>query len=185
MSGLNQTFLDMPTGLDGLRLLRPRVFSDLRGIFVKTFHADLFQSLGIPFAPCEEFYSISAKGVVRGMHFQLPPKAHSKLVYCVAGRVLDVVIDLRANSPSFQQVFSRELTAASPELLFIPMGFAHGFLALEDRSIMVYQTDQVHIPELDTGIAWNSFGFSWPVRDPVVSDRDQRFPTLKGFSTPF
>src|SRR5204863_1808973 len=114
----------------------------------------------------------SAKGVVRGMHFQVPPAAHAKLVYCAHGRVLDVVLDMRRQSPRFGQVFSRELDAAKSELLFIPAGLAHGFLSLEDDSLMVYKTDHVYAAEHDQGIAWDSFGFKWPLdQPPIMSDR--------------
>jgi dTDP-4-dehydrorhamnose 3,5-epimerase len=173
------------TALPGLKVLRPRIFRDARGDFVKTYHAGIFRELGIPFAPAEEFFSVSHKNVVRGMHFQTPPHAHAKLVYCAAGRVLDVVVDLRRESPAFGRYVSRELSAANREMFFIPEGFAHGFLSLEDDTMMVYQTSTVHAPASDAGILWNSFGFDWPVSAPLVSDRDQAFPALAGFDSPF
>jgi len=185
MSAGAALFEAVATGFPGLALLRPRIFEDRRGIFVKTFHADLFRELGISFEPREEFYSISAKGALRGMHFQLPPAAHAKLVYCLGGRVLDVTLDMRRSSPAFGRAFSCELDAARRELLFIPAGFAHGFLALEDNSLMVYKTDVVHTPACDSGIAWNSFGFEWPIPLPVLSDRDSRFVAWRDFSSPF
>jgi dTDP-4-dehydrorhamnose 3,5-epimerase-like enzyme len=99
--------------------------------------------------------------------------------------VLDVVLDLRTGSPAFGKVYGRELSPDSAELLLIPKGLAHGFLALEDDSAMVYQTDTVHTPECDAGIRWNSFGFRWPVDAPVMSDRDKAFPDLGSFASPF
>ncbi len=185
MSTAPSPFTSVPTGFPGLHLLRPRLFRDQRGTFVKTFHAEHFAALGLAFAPREEFYSVSARNVVRGMHFQAPPAAHAKLVYCARGRVLDVVVDLRQESPRYRKVFGRELNAAAAELLFIPVGFAHGFLALEDDSTMVYQTDVVHTPDCDAGIAWDSIGFAWPVRDAILSERDRGFPRLETFATPF
>src|SRR5262245_43181843 len=131
-------FESIATGFPGLVLLRPRLFQDQRGLFVKTFRADEFHSLGIPFAPREEFYSISAKNVLRGMHFQLPPAAHAKLVYCLSGRVLDVVLDMRRSSPCFGKTFSCNLDDKTRELLFVSVGFTHGFLWLDDISFMVY-----------------------------------------------
>lgn len=175
----------LPTDLPGVLVLRPRVFSDARGTFVKTYHADTFRDLGIPFTPREEFFSVSARGVVRGMHFQLPPAAHDKLVYCVAGAVLDVVLDLRPGGPTYGCSITRELSQDNREMLFIPVGCAHGFLALTDGAVMVYQTSTVHTPAQDAGILWNSFGFTWPVTDPVLSDRDRRFPALSEFRSPF
>ncbi len=173
----------VPTELPGLKIIRPKIFQDARGTFVKAFHRDIFHQLGLDFEPREEFFSTSAKGVLRGMHFQLPPAAHAKLVYCIAGRVLDVVLDLRKDSPMFGRSVARELNATSREMFFIPVGFAHGFLALEDNATMVYQTSTVHSPAHDAGIVWNSFGFDWPVKNPLMSDRDQKFPALRVTST--
>ena len=175
----------LPTGFDGLFVLQPKITEDRRGCFVKTYHDGLFQELGIPFAPREQFFSVSARDVLRGMHFQLSPMAHSKLVYCIAGRVLDVVLDLRRACASHGQAFARELSAAHREMLFIPAGFAHGFLALEDGSTMVYQTSTVHSPPHDSGILWNSFGFRWPVSHPILSERDGRFPAWNDFASSF
>jgi dTDP-4-dehydrorhamnose 3,5-epimerase len=175
----------VPTELPGLKLIRPKIFQDARGSFVKTFHADFFREHGIAFEPREEFFSTSAKDVLRGMHFQLPPVAHAKLVYCIAGRVLDVVLDLRKNSPTFGSSCARELNAASREMFFIPVGFAHGFLALGDGATMVYQTSTVHSPAHDAGVSWDSFGFDWPVKTPILSERDKIFPPWHGFEPPF
>jgi dTDP-4-dehydrorhamnose 3,5-epimerase len=175
----------VPTELPGLQIIRPRIFQDARGSFVKTFHRDVFRELGLDFEPREEFFSTSAKGVLRGMHFQLPPAAHAKLVYCIVGSVLDVVLDLRKNSPAFGRSCVRELSAANREMFFIPVGFAHGFLALEDGATMVYQTSTVHSPTHDAGVRWDSLGFNWPVKAPVLSERDEKFPALRDFQSPF
>jgi dTDP-4-dehydrorhamnose 3,5-epimerase len=178
-------FQVLETTLPGVRVLQPRLFEDVRGRFVKTYQADAFQAAGIDFVPHQEFYSVSTRGVLRGMHFQVPPAAHQKLVYCSRGRVLDVVLDLRKGSPGFGHAYSRELTAETAELLFIPKGLAHGFLALEDDSTMVYQMDTVYTPECDAGILWNSFGFDWPVAKPILSERDKAFPGFTSFVSPF
>jgi dTDP-4-dehydrorhamnose 3,5-epimerase len=175
----------IPTELPGLCLIRPRLFQDARGSFVKTYHRDAFREAGLDFAPREEFFSTSAKNVLRGMHFQLPPAAHAKLVYCVTGSALDVVLDLRKNSPTFGRFQARELNAASREMFFIPVGCAHGFLALEDDTTMVYQTSTVHSPAHDAGVRWNSFGFGWPAKHPVLSERDQKFSAFNEFKSPF
>ena len=169
----------------GLKTLRPRVFQDQRGTFVKTFHAGLFESLGLVFAPKEEFFSISHRNVLRGMHFQLPPADHAKVVYCIVGRVLDVVVDLRQGSRTFGRCHAGELSAENRWVLFIPTGFAHGFLSLEDNTTMIYQTSSVHSPAHDVGIRWDSIGFNWPVQNPIMSDRDQQFPALADFKPPF
>ena len=120
------------------------------------------------------------------MHFQVPPAAHSKLVFCLQGRVLDVLLDMRRSSPRFGQVFSCELDAVKREILFIPVGFTHGFLSLEDNSLMMYKTDVIHSPEHDKGIAWDSFGFNWPLSGPpIMSDRDRKFVRWPDFQNPF
>ena len=174
-----------PTELPGLCVIRPRIFADARGSFVKTFHRDVFREHGMDFEPREEFFSLSAKNVLRGMHFQMPPAAHAKLVYCIAGRALDVALDIRKNSPAFGRCHARELNDRNREILFIPVGLAHGFLALEDNTTMVYQASTVHSAAQDTGIVWNSFGFDWPLKNPVLSERDRKFPTLREFRSPF
>ena len=179
-------FQKLETHFSGLILLQPRIFKDHRGSFIKSFHETDFRALGITFSLREEFYSTSAKNVLRGMHFQVPPAAHAKLVYCVQGRVLDVVLDLRRSSPRFGQSFGCELDSVKRQILFIPAGFAHGFLSLEDDSLMVYKTDHIHAPEQDQGIAWNSFGFQWPLNQPpTISERDRQFPPWPDFQSPF
>jgi dTDP-4-dehydrorhamnose 3,5-epimerase len=178
-------FQKIETACAGLFVIKPRVFTDPRGSFVKTYHENLFLDLGLAFTPREEFFSVSAKNVLRGMHFQLPPAAHAKLVYCATGRILDVVLDLRSNSPTRGQAVSRELSAANREMFFIPPGFAHGFLSLEDDTLTVYKTDFVYAPAQDAGIGWNSFGFNWPVAQPIVSERDSKFPAWSDFQSPF
>ena len=175
----------VPTELPDLQVIRPRIFRDARGSFVKTFNRNTFHELGLDFEPREEFFSTSAKNVLRGMHFQLPPADHAKLVYCITGSVLDVVLDLRKNSPAFGRSCARELSAANREMFFIPAGFAHGFLTLDDGATMVYQTSTGYSPAHDAGVCWDSFGFDWPVKNPILSERDQKFPALRDFLSPF
>ncbi len=166
------------------RILETKGLEDHRGAFIKTFHADAFSKLGLPVDWKEEFYSTSRKDVLRGMHFQLPPHDHDKLVYCIRGRVLDVLLDLRRGG-DFGKTASVELSAGNRRLLFIPKGIAHGFLALEDDCVMVYKTTTVHAPTHDAGVHWRSFGFDWPIRDPIISVRDEGFPQFNEFASPF
>ena len=133
----------------------------------------------------EEFFSTSAKDVLRGMHFQIPPHAHQKLIYCVNGKVLDVLLDLRQCSPTYGRSISLELSAANRHVLYIPVGFAHGFLSMEDQSCLVYKTDAVHAPLHDAGIRWDSFGFAWPSDAPLISGRDLAHPAFSEFHSPF
>lgn len=166
-------------------LIQPKIHVDPRGSFVKTWHPDLLAAHGVAMTFAEEFYSVSRRGVVRGMHFQAPPRALDKLVYCVAGRILDVVLDLRKDQPTYGQSWSWELSEANASMLFIPAGFAHGFLALDESNTVVYKTSTVHSPEHDHGLRWDSFGFSWPEKSPLVSERDRHLPTLREFRSPF
>jgi dTDP-4-dehydrorhamnose 3,5-epimerase len=173
------------TELDGVRVIRPRVFEDIRGSFVKTYHVELLRECGVAFVPQEEFFSVTRQNVIRGMHFHVPPRAQTRLVHCIWGKVLDVVVDLRKSSRTFGRVLARELTAANREMLFIPEGFAHGFLALTEPSVTVYLGSPTHSPPHDTGIAWHSIDFDWPAKNPVLSDRDRRLPALRDFQSPF
>ena len=174
--------------LPGVKILRPFVFEDTRGNFVKPFHEDQLAAHGIAMTVREEFFSNSAAGVLRGMHFQIPPHAHQKLVYCITGKVLDVLLDLRRDSSSFGKSTSFELSAANRHVVHIPAGFAHGFFSLENGSCLVYKTDAVHAPAFDSGIRWDSFGFAWPLPDgssPEISERDMKHPAMDQFESPF
>jgi len=171
--------------LNGVLVFSPRLVSDKRGIFAKTFHSESFAQQGVRFALREEFYSISAKNVIRGMHFQSPPHDLGKLVMCLQGRLLDVVVDLRRSQPTFGRWWSIELSADNSRVLFVPSGLAHGFLSLADGSMTHYKTTAVHSPAHDQGIRWDSFGFTWPVSSPVLSERDMNLPRLDDFKSPF
>ncbi|ALT76195.1 dTDP-4-dehydrorhamnose 3,5-epimerase [Paucibacter sp. KCTC 42545] len=175
----------IPTKLEGCYQVRPFFAQDERGTFVKTFHAERFSALGLPTVWCEEFYSSSRKGVIRGMHFQTPPHDHEKLVYCMQGRVLDVVVDLRKGSPTYGRHLPVELDASSGHGLLIPKGMAHGFLALDDDVLMAYKVTSAYAPANDAGISWDSFGLDWGIDQPIVSMRDRAHPALADFDSPF
>lgn len=170
--------------LPGCFLLEPTCFRDSRGKFVKTYHEGLYKTLGIHLEIREEFYSVSQKGVVRGMHFQSPPYEHDKLVYCIGGAVRDVLLDLRKGS-GYGGIASVILSADNINLIYIPKGIAHGFVALTEGALMLYKTNSVHEPEGDKGILWNSFGFDWAVTNPIVSERDQKHKSFVDFKSPF
>jgi dTDP-4-dehydrorhamnose 3,5-epimerase len=172
-------------GLPGCYAIRPRVFSDDRGAFVKMFPAPGLRELGTDTDWQEELWSSSRRGVLRGMHFQVPPADHAKLVYCVHGEILDVMLDLRRGSPAFGQHRHITLSSANGIGLYVPSGCAHGFLSMRDESTVLYKITSVHSPENDRGIAWDSFGFDWPVDEPMMSDRDRRHPRLADFVSPF
>ncbi len=173
------------TNLNGLFVIQSNVFADQRGVFIKTFHKKFFEDNGLESDFRESFFSISKKNVIRGMHFQLPPDDHVKLVYCAKGEILDVVVDIRKNSPTYGKFFSIDLTESNGKIMYIPKGFAHGFKSLTDNSVVVYMTTKEYSPENDAGIRWDSFGFNWKVENPIISQRDKSFLPLKEFNSPF
>lgn len=170
------------TEMSDVFIIHPFLFEDARGGFVKTMQDVFFEEHGLNFNFRESFYSISHKNVIRGLHFQYPPQDHDKLVYVVKGRILDVVLDLRRSSPTFGHSFSIELNETNKHMLYIGKGIAHGFLALEDNSIVEYHTTTSQSRELEGGILWNSFGFEWPIENPIMSDRDKAFVSFKHFT---
>jgi dTDP-4-dehydrorhamnose 3,5-epimerase len=174
-----------PSELHGCFVLDPRVARDERGSFVKTFHAEAFLAHRLATGFVEQFYTVSGRGVLRGMHLQLPPHEHAKLVYCVAGTVLDVALDVRGGSPTYGRHLSIELSAEQPRALYLPPGIAHGFYTLSESATLVYNVTSVHAPGSDAGIRWDSFGFAWPGAAPTLSARDRALPALDEFDTPF
>lgn len=173
-----------PTALAGVMLLENFVSQDKRGIFVKTFHASSFQESSLTVDFQESYYSVSHKDVVRGMHFQLPPHEHDKLVYVTQGKILDVIVDLRVASPSYQQHVAIPLDEHTTAV-YIPRGCAHGFLTLSETATVVYNVTSVYEPAADAGIRWDSIGFAWPTQTPIVSDRDAAFGSLAEYQPAF
>lgn len=171
--------------ISDLKLLHLCHSADERGDFVKTFHAIDFEKYQIDMEIKESFYSISNKDVIRGMHFQLPPSQHSKLVFCSHGAIVDVVLDLRKDSPSYLQFISVELQASKPQALFIPAGCAHGFKSLADYTITNYFVSSAYDASADAGIHYQSFGFDWGIANPIISKRDKSFPSITEFQSPF
>jgi dTDP-4-dehydrorhamnose 3,5-epimerase len=173
------------TELKGVYVIENRVFKDERGKFVKTFNFDIFKEKGIEINFKESFYTFSKKGVIRGMHFQTPPMEHDKLVYVSSGKIIDVILDLRKDSPTFGKHISVELSEENGKSVFIPKGFAHGFQSLEDDSEVVYLTTSVYSPDNDGGVFYDSFEMQWPLENFSTSDRDKTFPKLNEFNSPF
>lgn len=174
-----------PSKLSGCYKFSPKIINDVRGRFVKIFHEPSYAALGLETNFTEEYYSISHKNVIRGLHFQVPPMDHVKMVYCLEGHALDVVLDLRVCSPTYGQFELFELNSINSSSIYIPKGMAHGFCALSENTIMVYKVSTVYSPAHDAGILWNSAGIQWPTEDVVMSTRDQGFPTLAQFESPF
>ncbi len=173
------------TDIDGVYIIDSKSFVDERGLFLKTFHAEVFEKNNLAIDFKEEYYSISNKNVIRGMHFQIPPNDLEKLVYCIKGRVLDVMVDLRKKSATYNKYITINLSGSDGQIVYIPKGVAHGFCSLEDDTIMMYKVTNVYAPESDRGILWDSFGLKWPIVKPIVSSRDLSFPSLEEFNSPF
>lgn len=175
----------LPTALPGCFLLQPNILRDERGCFVKVFHQQTFREQGLATDFSEEYYSVSHRRVLRGLHFQTPPHAHAKLLYCVQGKVLDAAVDLRLGSPTYGQHIMIELDAEHGQALYLAPGVAHGFYTLSEQALMVYKVTTTYSPAHDTGILWNSAGIVWPDADPILSARDRGFVPLAGFRSPF
>ncbi len=171
------------TGFPGLVRVRPRVFADERGQFMETFNARRFaEEAGIGAQFVQDNESRSAKGVLRGLHYQVAPHAQGKLVRVVKGAVLDVCVDLRRGSPMFGKHYKLRLDDVSNELLFIPGGMAHGFLSLADDTVFSYKCTAYYAPEAERTLLWNdpALGIEWGVEDPLVSLKDQAGSLLAG-----
>jgi dTDP-4-dehydrorhamnose 3,5-epimerase len=169
-----------PTGIDGLVEIIPTVYNDHRGWFFEFFKENTFHQIGITQPFIQENISFSYKGVIRGLHFQVPPFEQAKLVTVLHGSVLDVVVDLRTNSPTFGKVYTCLLSSSLHNMLMVPAGFAHGFAALED-SIFFYKTSALYQPGSEQGIIWNDpqLNIPWPFENPILSEKDRNLPTLE------
>jgi dTDP-4-dehydrorhamnose 3,5-epimerase len=173
------------TPFAGLYILETVNFCDERGSFQKTFNSDFFKEHGLAADFQEFYYSVNRKNVIRGMHFQIPPFDHVKVVYVSFGRIMDVVVDLRKESETYGKCFSVEMNSQRGQFLYIPKGFAHGFLSLEDNSIVNYAQTSCYSKEHDKGVDSLSIGFDWHVDNPIRSGRDLTFPKLADFNSPF
>jgi dTDP-4-dehydrorhamnose 3,5-epimerase len=172
------------------RIIVPKRYVDDRGWFSETYHEQRLRDLGITCRFVQDNQSSSKRaGTLRGLHFQLPPMAQAKLVTVLRGRILDAVVDIRQGSPTFGKYVSEELSAKSGHQLYIPVGFAHGLLTLEDDVVVMYKTAEHYAPGHDSGIRWNDpdIAFPWPVNeaDIITSEKDRRLPMLKEFVSPF
>ena len=171
------------TKIEDVIIIEPKVHGDDRGYFVETFRADkLEEFLGYKINFCQDNESKSSKGVLRGLHYQLPPHAQTKLVRVIQGRVLDVAVDIRKNSATFGKYVAVELSAENKKQMLVPRGFAHGFVVLEDDTIFAYKVDNYYSPECDRGIAFDdeSLNIDWILEkeELKLSDKDTKQPKL-------
>ena len=169
------------------KLITPSRHSDHRGFFSETYSRSRYAEMGIDVEFVQENHSLSgAVGTLRGLHFQAPPHPQAKLVRCVRGMIFDVAVDIRRNSPTFGQWESHKLTAENGHQLYVPVGFAHGFVTLEPDSEIVYKCTDYYAPETEGAVHWSSCGIDWPLTvDPILSDKDVIAPAFTDFVSPF
>jgi dTDP-4-dehydrorhamnose 3,5-epimerase len=172
----------MPMAIPDICLIEPKIFGDERGFFFESFNQRVFnEAIGLDLCFVQDNHSKSAKNVLRGLHYQLPPKAQGKLVRVIAGEVFDVAVDIRRDSPTFGQSVSAVLSADNRRQIWIPTGFAHGFLVLSDTAEFLYKTTEYYAPECERSLAWNdpALGIVWPLRQaPILSAKDAGAPNL-------
>ena len=172
--------------IEGCLLIKFSTHVDDRGVFVKTFNRDLLKGTPLQeFSLEEEFFTKSCKDVIRGLHFQIPPFHHNKVVSCTDGKVTDVLVDLRVRSCTYGKCCSIDLNSEFYQSVYIPAGVAHGFISRSENSTMCYKVDKKYSAKHDAGIAWDSFCFDWGCDAPIISNRDRKFPGLVKFKSPF
>ena len=177
------------TNIKDLTILEPKIFGDERGYFIESYNKKRFEDIVGKVSFVQDNESKSSKGVLRGLHFQKPPYDQAKLVRCIKGKVLDVAVDLRNGSKTYGQYFSLELSCENKKQLFIPRGFAHGFLVLSEFAIFSYKVDNVYAPDYDSGIFWNdpTLNISWGLDESeiLISEKDSNLPFFSDFKSPF
>ncbi|HCP08732.1 MAG TPA: dTDP-4-dehydrorhamnose 3,5-epimerase [Candidatus Moranbacteria bacterium] len=176
------------TSLKGAYLIIPQVFQDERGFFLENYSKKKFQEAGIEADFVQDNHSLSVmKGVLRGLHFQNPEDVQAKLVRVTKGAVYDVIVDLRKDSPTFGKWEGFELSAKNFDMLFVPRGFAHGFVTLEDYTEFEYKCDNFYNPKNESGIIWNDpdLDINWPIENPILSEKDKKQQFFRDFNSPF
>lgn len=176
--------LDLP----GVKILEPRYFEDYRGYYCETYSSRTLHNLGIDTVFIQDNHSFSLKkGTIRGIHFQLNPKPQAKLVRCTRGRIMDFVVDLRADSPTYKKWIKVELSEENRKQILIPRGFGHAFLTLTDNCEVLYKVDEWYYPEFDRAIKWDDpdIAIDWGTTEPIISEKDAKAPSLRGSDANF
>jgi len=173
--------------LSGLLIIDPKVFGDERGYFFESFNAEVFKAADLEIDFVQDNESRSARGVLRGLHFQEPPFEQGKLVRVARGAVIDVSVDIRKDSPSYGKWAAFELSEQNKRMLWIPPGFAHGFVTLEDDTIFIYKCTKVYNRESENSIRWNDpdLNIDWGIENPIISDKDNVSPLFRDLMSPF
>ena len=176
-----------PLSIRDVVLIRPSRYVDDRGVFSEVYREQAFREAGIDVHFVQDNLVRSVSGVLRGLHYQLPPQAQGKLVGVVEGRIYDVAVDLRKGGPTFGRWVARTLDVETGEMLWIPPGFAHGYCVLSETADVFYKVTAPYVAELNRGIQWNDpkLGIPWPVSDPLLSDKDRRQPDFERCQNPF
>jgi dTDP-4-dehydrorhamnose 3,5-epimerase len=178
----------LTTKISGAIRIQPAVHGDHRGFFLESYTLRDFEKAGIPTRFTQDNHSMSAEpGVLRGLHLQRPPMAQSKLLRVIRGSIYDVIVDVRKGSPSYGQWEGFELSEKNFSMLFVPPGCAHGFFTLEPKTEVLYKVDNFYSPKDEAGIIWNDPGLAidWPTKNPILSERDKKWPCFKDFVSPF
>lgn len=172
--------------INGLVLIKPHLFPDDRGFFMESYKESEFKKGGITAIFVQDNQSLSNKHVLRGLHYQCAPKAQGKLIRVIKGTVWDVAVDIRRGSPTYKKWTSIELSEENNMMLYIPPGFAHGFVTLSDEAHLLYKCTEEYDQKLDAGIRWDDpdINIAWPVKDPLVSDKDKKLPFFKEIQNP-
>ena len=175
------------TEIEGVIIIEPRVFEDDRGYFFESFNQNEFTKNSIDLDFVQDNQSLSQKGVLRGLHFQEPPYAQAKLIRVISGSVLDIAVDIRKNSPTYGKHLSIVLSSENKKMFFIPEGFAHGFLTLEDNTIFSYKCSNFYNTNSENSILWNDnlLNIAWNIDSPILSEKDKIAQSFKDFITPF
>ncbi|CEK39033.1 dTDP-4-dehydrorhamnose 3,5-epimerase [Paraclostridium sordellii] len=167
------------TKLDGCLEIVTNTFNDKRGKSIKTYHNTTFNYLGIKEEFKEDLMVISNKNVLRGLHFQKKPYEQSKIVFCIKGSILDVILDIRKDSVTYGEYILINISSEKNNMVYIPTGFAHGYLTLENDTIVGYKMSEEYAPEYEDGIKWDSLDIPWGIKNPIISDRDENLRDFK------
>lgn len=173
------------TFIEGVYIIENFFQNDVRGSFNKIFNYKFLKEYNLDIDIKEVYYSTSQKDVIRGMHFQIPPYEHSKLIHIIKGEVMDVIVDIRKSSSTYGKVLEYKLNSERKESIYIPKGCAHGFKTLKDNTEMLYLVTSEYSKECDCGIKWDSIDYNWNIEKPIISARDNSFKEFKDFISPF
>ena len=181
------SFIFKKLSIPDVILVEPKIFSDERGFFMESFRNSIFKKNGIDIKFIQDNLSRSKKDILRGLHFQKNPKAQAKLITVIRGEIFDVVVDIRKNSPTYGKWISEILSECNHKSLYVPEGFAHGFCVLSDKTDVIYKVSEEYSPENESGIIWNDpkINISWPIKNPIISDKDNKFLKLENLDSDF